>query len=44
MDIADQPVSIGAPGNIAPLLARALELIPPDSMKRGAYCPGTGGF
>ena len=42
VDIADQPVSIGAPGNIAPLLARALEMVPPDSYEAGRLLPWHG--
>ena len=42
VDIADQPVSITAPGNIAPLLARALELVPPDSYEAGRLLPWHG--
>jgi len=42
VDIADNPVSMGAPGNIAPLLARALELIPPDSYEAGRLLPWHG--
>ena len=35
VDIADYPVTVSAPGNVAPLLARALELVPPDSYEAG---------
>jgi tetratricopeptide (TPR) repeat protein len=34
-DIAEYPVSVTATGSIAPLLARALELVPPDSYEAG---------
>ena len=42
VDIAELPVSITAPGNIAPLLARALELVPPDSYEAGRLLPWHG--
>ena len=42
VDIADIQVSITAPGNIAPLLARALELVPPDSYEAGRLLPWYG--
>jgi tetratricopeptide (TPR) repeat protein len=42
VDIAEHPVSITAPGQIAPLLARALELVPPDSYEAGRLLPWYG--
>jgi len=40
--IAEHPVSITAQGNIAPLLARALELLPLDSYEAGRLLPWYG--
>jgi tetratricopeptide (TPR) repeat protein len=42
VDIADYPVTVSAPGNVAPLLARALELVPPDSYEAGRLLPWHG--
>jgi tetratricopeptide (TPR) repeat protein len=42
VDIADNQVSIAAPGNVAPLLARALELVPRDSYEAGRLLPWYG--
>ena len=42
VDIADNPVSYTAPGNIAPLLGRALELVPPESYEAGRLLPWHG--
>ena len=42
VDIADNQVTISAPGQIAPLLARALELVPPDSYEAGRLLPWYG--
>jgi tetratricopeptide (TPR) repeat protein len=41
-DIAAQPVSLAAPGQIAPLLTRALEMVPPDSHEAGRLLPWYG--
>ena len=40
--IADNPVTISAPGQIAPLLARALELVPSNSYEAGRLLPWYG--
>ena len=40
--IANYPVSITSPGTIAPLLARALEMVPPDSYEAGRLLPWHG--
>ena len=42
VDIARHPVSVMAPGQIAPLLTRALELVPPDSYEAGRLLPWYG--
>ena len=42
VEIAAHPVSITAPGQIAPLIARALELVPPDSYEAGRLLPWYG--
>ena len=42
VDIARHPVSITAPGQIAPLLNRALDLLPPDSYEAGRLLPWYG--
>ena len=42
VDIADYPVTVSAPGNVAPLLTRALELVPPDSYEAGRLLPWHG--
>ena len=42
VDIARHPVSVTAPGQIAPLLNRALELLPPDSYEAGRLLPWYG--
>ena len=42
VDIADHPIDIAVPGNVAPLLDRALDIVPPDSYEAGRLLPWHG--
>jgi len=42
VDIVDYPIDTQVPGDVAPLLGRALDLVPPDSYEAGRLLPWHG--